>query len=218
MKALLFDLDGTLVNSLEDIRRALNHVLKMCYASEIDSSQCMSVVGHGLRKALRDALWFSRAAYPEDEFEILYSELMDYYSAHACDYSRPYDGVTAFLERAKGRGCFLGVLSNKSDELVKKITGQLFPASLFDFVRGLREGEKPKPDNNGVLDYAKLCNVSLDDVTMIGDSDVDYLTARNAGVKSIIVSYGFRSEAELRAAGISPVVPDMEEVEKLLWN
>ena len=60
--------------------------------------------------------------------------------------------------------------------------------------------------------------MSLDDVTMIGDSDVDYLTARNAGVKSIIVSYGFRSEAELRAAGISPVVPDLEEVEKLLWN
>ena len=218
MKALLFDLDGTLVNSLEDIRRALNHVLKMCYACEIDSSQCMSVVGHGLRNALRDALWFSRAAYPEDEFEILYSELMSYYSEHACDCSRPYDGVIEFLEREKEHGCFLGVLSNKSDELVKKITDRLFPSSLFDFVRGLREGEKPKPDNNGVLDYAKLCNVSLDDVTMIGDSDVDYLTARNAGVKSIIVSYGFRSEAELRAAGISPVVPDLEEVEKLLWN
>ena len=137
MKGLLFDLDGTLVDTLEDIRAALNHVLGMCYARPIDEAECRAVVGHGLRKALRDALWYSGNAYPQDEFEILYSELVRFYGDHACVHSKVYDGIPSLLSAARDRGLKLGVLSNKADPLVQEIISTLFPAGTFDFVHGL---------------------------------------------------------------------------------
>ena len=156
MKRILFDLDGTLVDTLEDIRAALNHVMALCWCREISASECRAVVGNGLRKALIGALWYSRAAYPEDELDILYRELVDFYSANACVHSRVYDGIPELLDEAKGRGCMLGVLSNKADSLVQEIIGRLLPGR-FDFVRGLREGERPKPDKKGVEDFIELC-------------------------------------------------------------
>ena len=126
MKGILFDLDGTLVDTLEDIRAALNHVMALCWCREISASECRAVVGNGLRKALIGALWYSRAAYPEDELDILYRELVDFYSANACVHSRVYDGIPQLLDEAKGRGCMLGVLSNKADSLVRRSLDAFF--------------------------------------------------------------------------------------------
>lgn len=217
MKGILFDLDGTLVDTLEDIRAALNHVMALCWCREISASECRAVVGNGLRKALVGALWYSRAAYPEDELDILYRELVDFYSANACVHSRVYDGIPELLDEAKGRGCMLGVLSNKADSLVQEIIGRLLPGR-FDFVRGLREGERPKPDKKGVEDFIELCKATCGDVTMVGDSEVDWQTARNAGVRPLIVSYGYRSALDLVGQGIGPLASSVEEIGKDLWN
>ena len=217
MKGLLFDLDGTLVDTLEDIRAALNHVLALCYCRPITAQECRTVVGNGLRKALIGALWFSRAAYPEDELDILYRELVGYYSAHACVHSRVYDGVPALLDEARARGFATGVLSNKADSLVHEIIGQLLPGC-FDFVRGLRDGEAPKPDKKGVDDFIALCKASHADVTMIGDSEVDWATAENAGVRSVIVTYGYRKREDLEKEGVSTLADNLEEVRRILWN
>lgn len=218
MKGLLFDLDGTLVNTLEDIRCALNHVLELCYARPIDSDECKSVVGHGLRKALIDALWLSRSAFPEDEFDILYKELISYYSGHVCIHSAVYDGMTDFLEEARGRGFVLGVLSNKQDALAREIISRLFAPDLFSFAAGLRENSRPKPDNPAVFDFIKLCNADASDVTIIGDSEVDWQTACRAGTDSIIVTYGYRKREDLEKAGITRLADSIAEVRKLLWN
>ena len=131
MKGLLFDLDGTLVDTIGDIRAALNHTLGLCYCRPISLEECRTVVGRGLRRALVDSLWFSRSAFPEDELDILYAELVSYYSSHVCVSSRVYDGVVPFLEKARGRGLVLGVLSNKADSLVQELVGRLFRPGQF---------------------------------------------------------------------------------------
>lgn len=218
MKGLLFDLDGTLVDTLEDIRAALNHVLGMCYARPIDEAECRAVVGHGLRKALRDALWYSGSAYPQDEFEILYSELVRFYGDHACVHSKVYDGIPSLLSTARDRGLKLGVLSNKADPLVQEIVSTLFPAGTFDFVHGLVEGEKPKPENNAIQGFIGLCNGQEGDVTIIGDSEVDWQTALRAGCRYIVVSYGYRTREELSKSGVDVIADTTGEVEDRLWT
>lgn len=218
MKGLLFDLDGTLVNTLEDIRCALNHVLELCYARPIDSDECKSVVGHGLRKALIDALWLSRSAFPEDELDILYKELISYYSGHVCIHSAVYDGMTDFLEEARDRGFVLGVLSNKQDALAREIISRLFAPDLFSFVAGLRENSRPKPDNPAVFDFIKLCNADASDVTIIGDSEVDWQTALRVGCRYIVVSYGYRTREELSKSGVDVIADTTGEVEDRLWK
>lgn len=218
MSAILFDLDGTLVDTLEDIRGALNHVLELCYCRKISSQECKSVVGGGLRKALISSLWFSRAAFPEDELDMLYGELCEYYEKHLVDHSRPYEGVVDFLHEAKGRGYKLGILSNKADSLVQEIVLRLFEPGLFDFVRGLRPNEAPKPDNNGPEDFLSLCNINVEDVTIVGDSQADWACAGKHGMKAIIVTYGFRTRLELEGEGISPLADSPKEVAKLLWK
>lgn len=218
MKGLLFDLDGTLVDTIGDIRAALNHTLGLCYCRPISLEECRTVVGRGLRRALVDSLWFSRSAFPEDELDILYGELVSYYSSHVCVSSRVYDGVVPFLEKARGRGLVLGVLSNKADSLVQELVGRLFRPGQFDFVRGLRDADRPKPDNDSVFDFIKLCNGGAGDVTIIGDSEVDWQTAVNAGCRPMILSTGYRTRQELSGKGVNPIADSLEEVEKNLWN
>lgn len=215
MKGMLFDLDGTLVDTLEDIRCALNHTLRLAYAREITREECRTVVGRGLRRALVDALWFSRSAFPEDELDILYSELIASYSAHVCDHSKVYDGIMELLGQLKGEGIVTGVLSNKADSLVQTIVSTLFPSGTFDFVRGLRPSDSPKPENRSVEDFIKLCNAEPCDVTIVGDSEVDWLSAQAFGCASVIVTYGYRERKELEEAGVKVLVDSPQEV---LWT
>lgn len=218
MEALLFDLDGTLVDTLGDIRAALNHVLALCSCREMTEEETRTVVGRGLRNAIRGALWFSGSAFPPDEIEILHKELMDYYSAHLTVHSRVYPWIPGLIREAKERGFALGVLSNKADVLVQEIIEDLFPAGTFDFVRGLREGDSPKPRNPSVLEFRNLCAPSSGDVTILGDSEVDWETAEAFSLGRVIVTWGFRTREELSAAGCGPLADSKEEVTKLLWN
>lgn len=197
-KGLLFDLDGTLVDTAEDIRCALNHCMKLTYNREITRDECMSVVGHGLRNSLKGALAFSGAKYPDDELDILYSELISYYAAHPCDHSQPYPGITEFLKMMSERGYALGILSNKSDPLVQEIVKKLFMEINFSFVSGFCDKIPLKPDRGGVLRFSERAGVPLEDITYIGDSEVDAATVKASyPVKGILVTWGFRPRSEL---------------------
>ena len=157
-------------------------------------------------------------AYPQDEFEILYSELVRFYGDHACVHSKVYDGIPSLLSAARDRGLKLGVLSNKADPLVQEIVSTLFPAGTFDFVHGLVEGEKPKPENNAIQGFIGLCNGQEGDVTIIGDSEVDWQTALRAGCRYIVVSYGYRTREELSKSGVDVIADTTGEVEDRLWK
>lgn len=212
MRILLFDLDGTLVDTLPDITGALNHVMRLTYNREIEQKECRTLVGRGLRNALKGALWLSRAAYPEEEFEILYAELVSYYGEHAYDESRPYEGVIEFLYRMKAKGYTLGLLSNKADAIVQEIISALFPPGLFDLVSGLKEGVAMKPAKEAV----EAMGFPLKEVFYIGDSEVDYETIKNSGIKGAIVTWGFRTKKELEEAGVSPLFDNIEQLEGVL--
>ncbi len=217
MKALLFDLDGTLVNTLGDIRAALNHCMELTYNRSISDAECRKVVGRGLKNALKGALWYSGSAYPEDEMDMLYSELISYYEEHAVDYSKPYDGVKDLLETALAKGYLLGVLSNKSDELVIQIVSKLFPSIPFSYVHGQRKDKPLKPAKEAIDDFLSVTGLKAEEVLYIGDSEVDAEFVNNVpSLEGIIVTYGFRSKEELSGCRDVMLIDSIKQIEERL--
>ncbi len=219
MQGILFDLDGTLVDTVEDIRSSINHCMRIRGAREIDRDETKAVVGHGLRNALRGSFALS-AIHPSDsEIEECYEELIRYYSDHAVVHSRVYDGIRELLLKLEKRGDRIGVLSNKQDAIVQDIVRILFPGIGFDFVRGQLEGHPLKPDAGAVEEFAREVGLDLASVVIVGDSEVDYRTMESAkGVKGVFVTWGFRRRCDLEKGGVSPLVDNIKQLEEKLWN
>lgn len=217
MKCVVFDLDGTLVDTILDIRSAINYALSAFEASAISKEECMRYVGHGLRNALTNAAIDHKAKLvDEEDFSHMYLIMMEYYKRHSLVYSKPYDGIKELLESLRSNEVKLAILSNKRDELVKDIVYKLFGNDIFDIVQGQSDYMPLKPDPKALYKIIDDLGISKSDILYIGDSEVDYKTAMNADVAYMIVSYGFRSEDELKKSGIESIdhVPSLKEIEK----
>lgn len=216
--AILFDLDGTLVDTIGDITFAVNSVLTQCNATSISEQTCKLYVGSGLRNTLIRALQESGISPSQEMLKTHLDLLMRTYWAHPYDRATLYPGVRRFLEKAVADGIPLGVLSNKEEQLVRQIVQALLPEVPFLSVRGATGAFPLKPDPAAALDFAQSAAVERNRVLLIGDSEVDYHTAQAGGMQVAIGTWGFRSRSELERYGCSPLYHAMEEIETEVFS
>ena len=196
-KAILFDLDGTLVNSVYDIAAAMNHALESLGQPTFPVERYYQMVGNGMKKLCSRAL-------AEDKQELLEELLGRYnarYLAHCCDETVVYGGVPELLQGLKDRGYKLALITNKPAGQAKNVVETLLPGAPLDVVWGQQAPFAVKPDPAVYFHVCGLLGVKPGDTLYCGDSDVDILFAHNAGAKGLGCLWGFRGEKELKAAG-----------------
>lgn len=211
-KTALFDLDGTLLDTLEDILAAANYSLREMGYPERTLSEMRRFVGNGAEMQVRRALGEHASEENVAHGLALYKP---YYASHCQVHTKPYNGVCALMERLHAAGMRLAVVSNKPDEAVKPLVAQYF-GSLADIAMGETPQRRRKPAPDMVNDALAALGAEKESAVYIGDSEVDIETAQNAGLACISVSWGFRDEAQLIAAGAQTIARDAGELEALL--
>ena len=211
MKSLvIFDLDGTLLNTIDDLGTAVNHALKnMGYPMHAISSY-PSMVGNGVRKLISRALP-AEARNPQIIDRMLV-HFRDFYDEHCTDLTQPYPGIEKALSYLSAQGISLAVTSNKYQTAVTKIVYHFFPDANWKAVLGNKTGMPPKPDPSIVFEALNLCPTPKKDVLYIGDSGVDIETARRACIESVGVTWGFRDVRELRDNYADHIISDPDEI------
>lgn len=210
-KVCIFDLDGTLTDTLDSITYSVNETLKELHLSSITREQCREFIGSGaavlIEKSLR-ASGDENAQYLE-KAKTIYKRIFGEF----CTYHvTPYDGVEDMLRSLKSRGLKLAVLSNKPHEQTVKVVHSIFGEEVFDFVQGQQEGVPRKPDPALLKKLMHLFYVSKDEVIYVGDSDVDMKTGKAADVYTVGVSWGFRTEDILKSHGADLLIHRPEEL------
>ena len=204
----IFDLDGTILNTLEDLADSTNYALKTCGYPERTMDEVRQFVGNGIRKLMERAV---PEGTPVEEIDRVHETFTAHYKVHCADKTRPYDGIMELLQNLKKEGCKLAVVSNKADYGVQELCKQYFDG-VFDFAVGEREGIRKKPAPDSVNEVLKTLGCSRDRAVYIGDSDVDIQTAANAQMDHIIVEWGFRDVPFLIAKGAKVLVEKPEEI------
>lgn len=202
IKAVLFDLDGTLLNTLADLQGSVNAALTQYGLPTLTLDGVRTRVGNGIYKLIARSV---PDGTPADTVDAVFAAFRAHYAAHYRDKTVPYDGILPLLRELKQRGIKLAVVSNKAYPLACGVCAHCL-GDLPDAVYGESEVYPKKPDPKMALDALSLFGVSKDEVLYVGDSDVDCKTAENAGLFSVSVLWGFRSEADLRAAGATRFV------------
>ncbi len=210
---LIFDLDGTLVDSLPGIAASLNRTLTSHGLPGHSHAAVRSFIGNGVQTLIR------RAVHAGAEPELLESLLRYYKSDYELGWpegTRAYPGVHEMLETLADRGCRLTVLSNKTHGFTVEMTRAMFPEIPFAMVLGQRDGIPHKPDPAGALQIATAFGVAPADCVIIGDSTMDIETANNAGMESIAVSWGYHDVDRLLESGAGRIITRPDELPGLL--
>ena len=201
-KAVLFDLDGTLVNSLPDISKCMNTALQKHGLPAHPQQAYCYMTGNGARVLTERAV----GAQHQDLVDAVLPAYGALYAKHCYDSSFVYPGIQKMLAGLKAAGYKLAVLSNKDDPDVASVIAHYFAPGTFDLLRGRRPGVPLKPDPTAALDVAREMGVAPDDFWYLGDTATDCKTCQGAGMHLIAVSWGFRPESELREAGAVRIV------------
>ena len=211
MKACIFDLDGTLTNTLESLTYSVNETLKEMGLRTISSEQCRQFVGNGARCLMKRALQVSgdeNAGRLEEGMKV-YGRI---FGANCTYHVTPYEGIPEMLDELKKRGMKLGVLSNKPHGQTVDVAEKIFGSGMFDEIQGQSESLARKPDPAGVFYLLEKMQISKEECLYIGDSEVDIATGSAAGVKSVGVSWGFRSRETLKEAGAQIIIDVPQEL------
>lgn len=211
MKAMLFDLDGTLLNTLEDIASACNQALQDHGFPPHSTEAYRKMVGNGFDILVRRALP-QNLAPGDNEIAAITAQARRIYAENLHVKTEPYAGIGKALRELANKNLLLGVYSNKQDELSKLLISRFFPDIDFFTVTGARPGYPLKPNPQVLLELLAQVSVSATDAAYVGDSDVDILTAKNAKVFSIGAGWGFRGMRELGEAGANLVLEKPEQL------
>lgn len=195
-KLVIFDLDGTLIDTMSDIADACNHALEACGCPPRPIEDFNMLVGRGIFNLFRGAL--PEDLRTEEMVRKMHSHFVPYYNDHICDRSRPYPGIYDMLDALVGKGIKLAVASNKYQEGTEMLVERLFRKYRFARILGQRDGQPIKPDPQIVHEAMEAAGcIARNEVVYCGDSDVDMQTGINAGVRTIGVTWGFRTREEL---------------------
>ncbi|MBR4554420.1 MAG: HAD-IA family hydrolase [Ruminococcus sp.] len=210
----IFDLDGTLADSLRDLAEAVNNSLASFGYPTHTVEAYKYFVGNGAKKLCERAL-------PEDkktdaEIQRLLTHFGEYYSTHCFDHTVPYDGMQDTVKRLTEAGVICAVASNKPDDFSQIVVERLYGSGLFSLVRGKRDGVPTKPSPDIVYDICRELDIPSGEAVFIGDSCVDVQTAHNAGLPCIGCVWGFRGEQELRDSGCDILAYKPEELFDLI--
>lgn len=215
-RLIIFDLDGTLLNTIADIASATNAaLLKLGYPTHSDCV-IQSFVGNGIGKLLERAL--PEGKRTEENKNIIRQHFTAHYDKHNTDLSTPYPGIEEMLFTLHKAGVMLAVASNKYQIATEKLVSHYFPGIEFISVLGQRTGIPIKPDPEIVHEIMTKANVSKADTLYIGDSGVDMQTAHNSGIDAVAVSWGFRPREELLSYNPLAIVNHAEELEQLILH
>lgn len=204
----IFDMDGTILNTIDDIAGAINYVLDIHGYPRRTVDEVKSFVGNGLKRALELSLPDGGAG---DVLNQLFTELVAYYNEHSNIMTRPYEGIVEVIHKLREQGKIVAVVSNKRVEAVRDLCDIYF-AGCFDMALGDQDGiaRKPAPDmTNMVIEHYGILK---DKCVYIGDSDVDLMTARNTEIDCIAVTWGFRTREFLVEHGATMIIDRPEEL------
>ena len=194
-QAVLFDMDGTVLDTLGDLANAVNHTLRAFGMPEHSRRACAGFLGNG-------AAWLIAHAVPAGTSEEKTAEVLrayqPWYDSHCAIETAPYPGVTEMMEKLKAAGVKQAVISNKQDSAVRLLAAQHFPG-LLETAVGESAQVRRKPNPDAVLEALRHMDVSPEDAVYVGDTEVDIQTAKNAGLACAVVGWGFCTEEELRA-------------------
>jgi len=213
---VIFDLDGTLLYTIEDLADSLNYMLGEFSFPKVTTQQVFAMVGNGVENLVAQAV-------PQGKQNPLFGTCLSvykqYYKSHSVIKTRPYDGVVEAMGAVRSRGIRIGILSNKFHEATEELC-QLFFAGLYDIALGESASCRRKPSPDGIFRIAEAVDVPLEETILVGDSETDIATAQNAGIKCLNVLWGYRTKEHLAKAGGTWFVTEphqiVEEIKKEL--
>lgn len=211
-KGVIFDLDGTLLDTLDDLTDAVNAVMIAYGFPTHDRIAVRSFVGSGLRTLMQRAI--PEAERTDAKINQCFAEMMTVYRQNYKNKTVPYPGIKELLDALVIRNVPMSVFSNKADELTKKLVEAVLPYK-FDCVQGMTTEELKKPNPQVAIELAEKMGMKPEECLYVGDSDTDMLTANNAGMYALGVTWGFRDRDDLLASGAKQLVDEPVEMLKL---
>ena len=213
-QAVLFDMDGTVLDTLDDLCDSINHSLAEFSLPQVSREHVRQCLGNGAAFLVSHSI--PAGSSPELEADVL-AFYKPWYDAHCLIKTAPYEGILPMMQSLKEQGLRLAIISNKPDRAVQELSDAFFPG-LLELSVGESPSVRRKPAPDTVLTAASQIGLSVDQCVYVGDSEVDLQTARNAGMDCISVTWGFRDEAQLIEAGASVLVYSTEELTALLLD
>lgn len=214
LKAVIFDMDGTILNTLDDLSDALEYTFDHFHLPRRTVDEVRQFVGNGIHKLIERAVPENT---PKDDIEKVFNFYVDYYKEHSLIKTRPYEGILELIKQLRNVGYMTAVVSNKKDAAVKDLCKKLFDG-LFDMALGDTDGIRLKPERDMIDMVLNELNVSCEEAIYVGDSEVDIKTARNSNLKCISVTWGFRERELIESIGTDYIVDTPEEISHLLIN